>query len=67
MLAVALAGLAVNAVSATILLRSERESLNVEAALRHVVADLLGSAGVIVAAVIILLTGWTSSTRWSRS
>lgn len=59
MLAVAVAGLVANAVSATILLRSERESLNIEAALRHVVADLLGSAGVIVAAVIILLTGWT--------
>ena len=59
MLAVALVGLAVNAVSASILLRSGRTSLNVEAALRHVVADLLGSAGVIVAAVIILLTGWT--------
>jgi cobalt-zinc-cadmium efflux system protein len=59
MLAVAVAGFAVNGVSATILLRSERESLNIEAALRHVVADLLGSAGVIVAAVVILLTGWT--------
>ena len=59
MLAVAATGLAVNATSAAILLRSERESLNMEAAFRHVVADLLGSFGVIVAAVVILLTGWT--------
>ncbi len=59
MLAVALCGLAVNGISAVILVRSERESLNIEAALRHVVADLLGSGGVLVAAVIILLTGWT--------
>jgi cobalt-zinc-cadmium efflux system protein len=59
MLVVALAGLAVNGISAVILLRSEGESLNVEAALRHVIADLLGSAGVLVAAVIILATGWT--------
>jgi cobalt-zinc-cadmium efflux system protein len=59
MLVVALAGLAVNAISGVILLRSEGESLNVEAALRHVVADLLGSAGVLIAAVVILLTGWT--------
>jgi cobalt-zinc-cadmium efflux system protein len=59
MLAVALVGLAVNAVSASILIRSGRTSLNVEAALRHVVADLLGSVGVITAAVIILLTGGT--------
>jgi len=58
MLVVALAGLAVNATAAAILMRSGRESLNVEAAFRHVIADLLGSAGVLVAAVVILLTGW---------
>ena len=60
MLAVAAMGMAVNAVAATILLRSGRESLNVEAALRHVLADLLGSAGVVVAALVIVLTGWTA-------
>jgi cobalt-zinc-cadmium efflux system protein len=60
MLAVAATGLVVNTVSAFILARSERESLNVRAAFRHVLADLLGSAGVIVAAVVILLTGWTT-------
>jgi cobalt-zinc-cadmium efflux system protein len=59
MLAVATLGLVANAVSAAILIRSGRESLNIEAALRHVVADLLGSLGVIVAAGIILVTGWT--------
>jgi cobalt-zinc-cadmium efflux system protein len=59
MLVVALAGLAVNGISAVILMRSEGESLNVEAAQRHVIADLLGSAGVLVAAVVILATGWT--------
>lgn len=59
MLVIALAGLAVNGVSAWILIRSGRESLNVEAALRHVVADMLGSGGVLVAAVIIVTTGWT--------
>ena len=58
MLVVALAGLLVNAAAAAILIRSGRESLNVEAAFRHVVADFLGSAGVLVAAVVILLTGW---------
>ena len=47
MLAVALGGLMVNLVGAGILLRGERESLNLRAALRHVVADLLGSIGVI--------------------
>ena len=58
MLVVALVGLAVNAFAATILLRSGRESLNVDAAFRHVLADLLGSAGVLVAALVIVLTGW---------
>jgi cobalt-zinc-cadmium efflux system protein len=58
MLAVALVGLLVNAASAAILMRSERESLNVQAALRHVLADLLGSVGVIVAALVIVTTGW---------
>ncbi len=58
MLAVALGGLAVNLAAAWILLRSERHSLNVQAALRHVLADLLGSLGVIAAAVLILTTGW---------
>ncbi len=58
MLVVACGGLAVNVVAALLLLRSGRETLNVEAAFRHVLADLLGSVGVIVAAVVILLTGW---------
>jgi cobalt-zinc-cadmium efflux system protein len=59
MLVVALVGLTVNAAAAWILIRSGRESLNVEAAFRHVVADLLGSVGVLVAAVVIVTTGWT--------
>lgn len=59
MLVVALAGLASNAVAALLLLRSGRGTLNVEAAFRHVVADVLGSVGVIVAAVVILTTGWS--------
>jgi len=52
MLVVALAGLLVNAAAAAILMRSGHESLNVEAAFRHVVADFLGSAGVLVAGVV---------------
>jgi cobalt-zinc-cadmium efflux system protein len=59
MLVVALVGLLVNVLAATILIRSGRESLNVEAALRHGVADLLGSGAVLVAALVIVTTGWT--------
>jgi cobalt-zinc-cadmium efflux system protein len=55
---VAVVGLAVNLVSAAILHRGGHDTLNMRAALRHVLADALGSAGVLVAAVVILLTGW---------
>ena len=58
MLAVALLGLAVNLVAAGILARAAGESLNVQAALRHVLADLASSAGVAVAAIVVLATGW---------
>ena len=59
MLAVAFVGLLVNAIAAAILITSGRETLNVEAALRHVVADFLGSGAVLVAALVIVTTGWT--------
>lgn len=57
-LAVAFGGLVINLVAARILHAGAGESLNVAAALRHVLADLLGSVGVIVSAAIILATGW---------
>ena len=58
MLAIALVGVAVNVAAGAILFRARSGSLNVEAAFRHVLADLLGSFGVIAAAIVILLTGW---------
>ena len=58
MLAIALLGLCVNLASGAVLARARRGSLNVEAALRRVAADVLGSIGVAVAAVVILTTGW---------
>ena len=58
MLAVATLGLVVNVVGAMILSRSGGESLNLQGALRHVVADILGSVGAIAAALVILATGW---------
>jgi cobalt-zinc-cadmium efflux system protein len=58
MLAVATLGLLVNAAGAIVLYRSGGDSLNVEGAMRHVLADALGSVGAIVAAAIIILTGW---------
>jgi cobalt-zinc-cadmium efflux system protein len=61
MLLVALVGLAVNVAAGWILYRSRGTSLNVEAALRHVLADLLGSIGVVAAAVVIVLGGWAEA------
>ena len=58
MLAVAAIGLLVNAAGALILSRAASESLNVQGALRHVVADALGSVGVIAGALAVILTGW---------
>ena len=39
-------------------LRKETRSLNVRAALMHVIGDLAASVGVVVAGIVILLTGW---------
>ncbi len=59
MLAVAVVGLVVNIVAWRLLRRGSEESLNVEGAYLEVLADLIGSVAVIVAAVIISITGWT--------
>ena len=58
MLAVAVVGLLANVVSALILAGGQGESLNLKGAYLHVLADLLGSVAVIVAALVISLTGW---------
>ncbi len=51
-------GLVVNIVSALILHRSARHSLNVEGAFQHVMADLLGSVGVVVSSILIIVFDW---------
>jgi cobalt-zinc-cadmium efflux system protein len=58
MLAVGLLGLVVNLVAAGVLTRAGTDNLNVQAALRHVFADLAGSIGVAAAALVVLATGW---------
>ncbi|MCZ2523711.1 cation diffusion facilitator family transporter [Streptomyces sp. SCUT-3] len=55
---VALVGMAANIVSLALLMRGQRESLNVRGAFLEVAADALGSAAVVVAAVVVMLTGW---------
>jgi cobalt-zinc-cadmium efflux system protein len=61
MLAIALLGIVVNVAAGLVLSGARSHSLNVEAAFRHVFADLLGSVGVAVAAVVILATGWVEA------
>lgn len=58
MLWVAVAGLVANAVAFWVLHSAHTEDLNVRGALLHVVNDLLASVAAIVAAVVIMTTGW---------
>ncbi len=53
----ALAGIAIN-VFVILALRGDSHSLNLRAALLHVTGDVAASVGVVVAGVVILLTGW---------
>jgi cobalt-zinc-cadmium efflux system protein len=59
MLVVATVGLLVNIGSFFVLHGGDPDSLNMRGAILHVLGDLLGSAAAIVAALIILATGWT--------
>ena len=58
-LGVALAGLVANAVRSALLHGAHRDHLNTRGAYLHILGDLLGSAGAVLAAVVVLLTGWT--------
>jgi cobalt-zinc-cadmium efflux system protein len=59
MFAVATAGLLVNVFVARRLREHRHHSLNMRGAYLHVLSDLLGSVGAMVAGAVILLTGWT--------
>ena len=58
MLIVAVVGLIVNLISMRILAAGSNESLNLKGAYFEVLADMLGSIGVIVSALIVIFTGW---------
>lgn len=58
MLVVAIVGLVANAVALWLLSAAQRHSINVRGAYLEVLGDLIGSAAVIVAAVVIVTTGW---------
>ena len=60
MLVVAVLGLVVNVAAAAILMSADRKNLNIRGAYLHVLGDLLGSAAAIAAAVVIMVSGWTT-------
>lgn len=59
MLGVAGLGLVANVASAALLARVQEAGLNLRAALLHVIGDLLGSVGTLVAGAVMWATGWT--------
>ncbi len=59
MLVVAVLGLVANIVAFLLLREGAQESINVEGAYLEVLADLVGSVGVIIAALAIEYLGWT--------
>ena len=59
MLVVAILGLIANLVGFALLRSGAKESINVEGAYLEVLADTIGSVGVILAAVILAVFGWT--------
>ncbi|MDR2901663.1 MAG: cation diffusion facilitator family transporter [Lactobacillales bacterium] len=58
MFIVAVAGLCINIGVFYILSRGEKDHVNIRGAMLHVLGDLLGSIGVIIAAAVIYFTGW---------
>jgi cobalt-zinc-cadmium efflux system protein len=57
--AVAVAGIAVNVAASWMLAKANRSSLNIQGAFRHVLTDLYGFIATAAAGIIILATGWT--------
>jgi cobalt-zinc-cadmium efflux system protein len=58
-IAVAVAGIAVNVAASWVLARADRSSLNIQGAFRHVLTDLYGFIGTVIAGIIIVTTGFT--------
>lgn len=58
MLTIATIGLLANLGGVVLLNRSSRYNLNIKAAFWHIMGDTISSVGVIIAGIIIMLTGW---------
>ena len=57
-IAVAALGVAMNIVATWLLAKANRSSLNIEGAYQHILTDLFGFLGTLVAGLVIVLTGW---------
>jgi cobalt-zinc-cadmium efflux system protein len=51
-------GLVINLIAASVLHGTERESMNVQGAIAHVVTDAYGFAAAVIAGVVVVTTGW---------
>lgn len=58
MLVVAIIGLIANAIAMWLLSSAQKTNINVRGAYLEVLGDMIGSAAVIVAAIVIVVTGW---------
>ncbi|WP_395331564.1 cation diffusion facilitator family transporter [Novosphingobium sp. BL-8H] len=58
MIVVAAIGIAVNALSAMLFAKGSKDDLNLRAAFVHLMADAAVSAGVVIAGIVIVWTGW---------
>ncbi|MCX4903646.1 cation diffusion facilitator family transporter [Streptomyces sp. NBC_00878] len=56
-----LIGLVANVVSLSLLMRGQKDSLNVRGAFLEVAADALGSLAVLLSALLVLTTGWQAA------
>jgi cobalt-zinc-cadmium efflux system protein len=58
LIVVASVGVAVNLLATTVMSRANRESLNVEGAYRHILTDLYGFIGTVIAGIVIVTSGF---------
>jgi cobalt-zinc-cadmium efflux system protein len=58
MLTIAIIGLCANLGGVILLNKASHRNLNIKAAFWHIIGDTISSVGVIIAGIIILLTGW---------
>lgn len=61
MLVVAIVGLIANTIALWLLSAAQRTSINVRGAYLEVLGDMLGSVAVIIAAIVVLTTGWVQA------